>query len=488
MDSSSKDTFKHILHSRRPLCPPSIPTGALGNSINTNLYVYHPAYPEYGPMLQFNASDLGGVSYNVVYNSCTAIAGNCWDDNGFCDVEMLPEDGIEDPSSASPSSTDSSSGIKSTLTNILPSKTNKAEKEAKKEAKKKVKVITSTQSPKFPFLSLVSDEEKKPIQIPTNGILKAVAYYFFVPGKEEYAIYPNMYHYHFPKQLPRPWAGLEDHRYSEYPPGGRNNSTRHLEPCRLTGEIHSLEMAHIIPKNHIEWATQEKMIQYATNVNHCGLDSGHYNNTSPIAAQIHGLFDDGVLVPFPKKVKGREHYVPHCHVLKSHGKGFESNLAVVAQYHNRPYDRFYGISPHFLYARFMSSLFQSQVFPILHANTYSSINLLVRKKIPDPKNHYRFDPDEYEEKRMRPGPHECVMPRTGDSKLENTPRQMMRRSRDEDEKGEKGKKRPWTDEDQSSEWEDSSLVDPCDAFEYQGRSEEFDRLTGDEFFLGSDRF
>jgi hypothetical protein len=143
--------------------------------------------------------------------------------------------------------------------------------------------------------------------------------------------------------MPRAWKSLP----SPAPSSPPSSSAWVQQRCALTNHSSGLTVAHIIPKEEVEWFSRNDMGRYA-NDDLEGL--GGSQNLVPLRADIHVCFDSRhfTMVPKPSDAAGAGDWAYVAHSL--------SNDEFTALYHNIPLLYLEGISPEYLFARFAWSI------------------------------------------------------------------------------------------------------------------------------------
>ncbi|KAI1144175.1 hypothetical protein F5Y05DRAFT_363884 [Hypoxylon sp. FL0543] len=256
------------------------------------------------PLLTFLAANNGGVLYTMVYYSCCIVAGNCWNDS-----EGRPsQDG----------------------------------------------------SIKGPYLSVHRDSNKPAFEIPKDGIIRGVTrLYFHVPNDKDvgrphdpelgYAITPCFEHWVFPDTLPKPWRDLPEPESS--PPSPLQGQ------CCLSGNLNVVTTAYMIPRECRGWFNQNDM---RIRVQHLDFADSHWNRFT-LRRDLRTLFDQSVIVPFPKSVgnvEDSETQLFACVVMPP-PKASQSKRTweLIYTYHNRRYRGLPWVPRECVFARFAWSIF-----------------------------------------------------------------------------------------------------------------------------------
>ncbi|KAI1408396.1 hypothetical protein F5Y13DRAFT_204927 [Hypoxylon sp. FL1857] len=311
------------------------------------LMVYHPKLP-YGPMLDFACADNGGVNYDLVYYACCIVAGNCWEDN---EVSTSQDHG----SRPGPTTRSASRARQ----NNSPTAT-------------RAQGTTTTPGRAYLSISKDPDDQSSIINVPDNGVIKGIwRVYFHVPENFRgirhhpefgYPITPNFENWVFPHgRLPKLWADL--------PPCRPYIPSRFLR-CHLSRCLHSVDVARMIPTSCKDWWDMNRMDSLIPPGDPAGIDSPR--NVHGLRADIHGLFDQSTLVPFPKPVGDGETQLFAC--VQMHPS--ENNPGIlwdlIITFHNHLYYHVDWIPHEILFARFAWSIFCTAHMPILEKHYYAA--------------------------------------------------------------------------------------------------------------------
>ncbi|KAI0179784.1 hypothetical protein GGR52DRAFT_568554 [Hypoxylon sp. FL1284] len=321
----------------RPLLPP------VGERLILLLKVdiYHSNYPGMKSLISFNCSDDGGVDYNIAYYATTLLAGNMWKESEGRNHTVKHEDRDDG--------------------DCYFSRTLKPE----------------------------------PIEVPRNDILPAGVYYFFVPGHDDYAIFPNFDQWKFPSEMPVPWSQLKAQRSNplfDVEPGTDGglyaaSSAAEIvdrpgepplevandfpnEACRITGFPSGLSLAHVIPRVASGWFDRNHMRRFATSLSASNDPQNDVENLIPLRTDLHYYFDYSHFTILPKRDRDDrdmplQSYSLVVHVLNPPGKSHGGDLTILKEYHNLECYPMRRIPVEYLFARFAWSIMHEKMALLL---------------------------------------------------------------------------------------------------------------------------
>ncbi|KAI1477114.1 hypothetical protein F4774DRAFT_217363 [Daldinia eschscholtzii] len=285
--------------------------------------IHHPYYIDvdnFQPLLSFCTSD-DGVPYLMVYYGCCAIANNCFH----------PDEGR----------------------NLLDDEK--------------------------PFLSK-SVHKKDRIKIPANDILEPGKYFFIVPGSstsergEHYAVTPTFDDWIPPSEVPYPFRAIE---IPEDPDLRFSLPKLKTTPCFLSNVDNAIELAHIVPKQEVSWATRNeiRLVFYPASDNVIE----DWRNQVPLRKDLHFLWDHSYFTLFPKSITPTE---PRDYRLCLHVSRIGDNLFKayenIGKYQNIMVTTLQGVPAELLFYRFVWNLFDPNIFKFFKASSEFYVKVISR--------------------------------------------------------------------------------------------------------------
>ncbi|KAL8993968.1 MAG: hypothetical protein Q9188_007192 [Gyalolechia gomerana] len=161
------------------------------------------------------------------------------------------------------------------------------------------------------------------LDLELDHLLPQGAYYFTVPGDEQYAIYPSFQHWQFPhNRLPPGWNLPRPTRHSQaLPAPARTNTTSAVlvrdQRCLVSGYKDIMERAHLCPQKEINWFRLNNMAQYNQNdLLSSTWQTDDMSNLIALREDIHTAFDrQRMFVVIPKQGIWMTHFLQPSHIL-----------------------------------------------------------------------------------------------------------------------------------------------------------------------------
>ncbi|KAL8965049.1 MAG: hypothetical protein Q9197_006695 [Variospora fuerteventurae] len=161
------------------------------------------------------------------------------------------------------------------------------------------------------------------LELELDDLLPQGAYYFTVPGDEQYAIYPSFQYWQFPhNRLPPGWENWpRPTRHSQAPAPARTNTTTAVlardQKCLVSGHKDIMERAHLCPQTEISWFRLNNMGQYNQNDLLSSIwQTDDMSNLIALRADIHTAFDrQRMFVVIPKQGIWMIHFLQPSHIL-----------------------------------------------------------------------------------------------------------------------------------------------------------------------------